>query len=52
MPHCDPAPPHPEPGQVYNAICPPDPLAILAVAGLLLIVLALLYAPAVMPADH
>jgi len=21
MPHCNPAPPHPEPGMVYNAIC-------------------------------
>jgi hypothetical protein len=39
MPHCNPAPPHPEPGQVYNAICiePWMPLALtLMLLGLLL----------------
>lgn len=39
MVHCDPAPPHPDPGEVSMAICPPDlgQVAILLGIGLLIV---------------
>jgi len=39
MPHCDPAPPHPDPGEISMALCPPgttDLVMLVLVAALIL----------------
>jgi len=39
MPHCDPAPPHPEPGTVYATICPPTVEEAVIALGLVAVIL-------------
>jgi len=38
MPHCDPAPPHPEPGAVYNVVCPPSVEVVLLLVALVALI--------------
>lgn len=37
--HCNPAPPHPEPGHLVGAVCPPSLPEIVAIVALFLFVL-------------
>ena len=44
MVHCDPAPPHPDPGQVYNVICFTRGDSIVPVVATLLMLAAVIIA--------